>query len=94
MQVLTIQATGTVNLTTAGDQVKSITITNGGYGIKQTVDGSYAVHPTVTFTNDGSDSTGAGAVAQAILGGENAVGNGGASYRIKYIDYQAIVRSK
>ena len=89
-----IQATGTVNLTTAGDQVKSISITNGGYGIQQTVDGSYAVHPTVTFTNDGSDTTGSGAVAQAILGGENAVGNGGATYRIKSIDYQAIVRSK
>ena len=33
-------------------------------------------------------------IAQAILGGENAVGNGGATYRIKSIDYQAIVRSK
>ena len=30
-----IQATGTVVMTTAGDQVASITINNGGYGIPQ-----------------------------------------------------------
>ena len=35
-----IQATGTVNTTTAGDQVESITISNGGYGINQSVDGN------------------------------------------------------
>jgi hypothetical protein len=88
-----IQATGTVNMTTAGDQVASITITNGGYGIPQTVDGTYNLHPTITFTNDASDTTGSGAVAYAILGGEKLAGNGGASYRIKRIDYQIIVRS-
>ena len=88
-----IQATGTVNMTTAGDQVASITITNGGYGIPQTVDGTYNLHPTITFTNDASDTTGSGAVAYAILGGEKLAGNGGASYRIKRIDYQVIVRS-
>ena len=88
-----IQATGTVNLTTAGDQVESITITNGGYGIPQTVDSSYALHPTITFTNDASDTTGSGASAQAVLGGERAVGNGGASYRIKSIEYLTLVRS-
>ena len=88
-----IQATGTVNMTTAGDQVASITITNGGYGIPQTVDGTYNLHPTITFTNAGSDTTGSGAVAYAILGGEKLAGNGGASYRIKRIDYQVIVRS-
>ena len=48
-----IQATATVNMTTAGDQVESLTITNGGYGIPQTVDGTYNIHPTVTFTNAG-----------------------------------------
>ena len=89
-----IQATATVNMTTAGDQVQSLTITNGGYGIPQTVDGTYNIHPTVTFTNAAGDTTGSGAVAQAILGGELINGNGGASYRIKKIDYQTIIRSK
>ena len=73
--------------------VASLNITNGGYGIKQSVDGTYAYHPTTTFTNAGGDTTGSGAVAQAVLGGENLVGNGGATYRIKRIDYQTIVRS-
>ena len=89
-----IQATGTVVLTAAGDQVGSITITNGGYGIPQTVDGTYNIHPTVTFTNASGDTTGAGAVAQAILGGEKLVGNGGASYRIKSIEFQTIARTQ
>ena len=70
-------------MTTAGDQVASITITNGGYGITQSVDGSYNLHPTVTFNNAAGDTTGAGAKAYAIMGGENIVGNGGATYRIK-----------
>ena len=89
-----IQATGTVVMTAAGDQVASITINNGGYGIPQTVDGTYALHPTITFTNNASDTTGANAAAQAVLGGELVNGNGGASYRIKSIEYSAIVRSK
>jgi len=88
-----IQCTGTVNMTTAGDQVASISITNGGYGISQSIDGTYNLHPTVTFTNAGGDSTGAGAVAYAILGGELLDGTGGASYRIKSIDYLTGVRS-
>ena len=88
-----IQCTGTVNMTTAGDQVASITITNGGYGINQTIDGTYNLHPTVTFTNAGGDSTGSGAVAYAILGGELLDGTGGASYRIKSIEYLTGVRS-
>ncbi|AOO00390.1 hypothetical protein W1160709_090 [Synechococcus phage S-RIM2] len=88
-----IQATGTVNLTAAGDQVASISITNGGYGIPQTVDAGYSLHPTITFTNDVSDTTGSGASAQAVLGGELAVGNGGGSYRIKSIEYVTLVRS-
>ena len=89
-----IQATGTAVLTTAGDQVASVTITNGGYGIPNNIDGSYNLHPTVTFTNAAGDTTGAGAKAYAIMGGEKVVGNGGATYRIKRIEYQAIVRSK
>ena len=88
-----IQATATVTMTTAGDQVASLSITNGGYGIPQSVDSSYNYNTTTTFTNAGGDSTGSGAVVQAILGGENLVGNGGATYRIKSIDYQTIVRS-
>tara|TARA_B100000131_G_scaffold99906_1_gene97018 strand:+ start:681 stop:4850 length:4170 start_codon:yes stop_codon:yes gene_type:complete len=88
-----IQATGTAVLTTAGDQVGSITITNGGYGIQQTIDGSYNTHPTITFTNAAGDSTGNGAKAQAVLGGEVVNGNAGAQYRIKSIVYQTTVRS-
>ena len=89
-----IQSVGTCNMTPAGDQISSITITNGGYGIEQSIDSFYALHPTVTFNNASGDTTGAGAKAQAILGGENAVGNGGATYRIKRIEYSTIVRSK
>ena len=89
-----IQATGTAVLTTAGDQVASITITNGGYGIPQTVDGTYNLHPTITFTNDASDTTGSGAVGYAIMGGEKITANGGAQYRIKDIRYNAIVRTQ
>ena len=88
-----IQCTGTVVMTGAGAQVASITINNGGYGINQSVDGTYILHPTVTFTNAGGDTTGAGAVAYAIMGGELLDGTGGASYRIKSIDYLTGVRS-
>ena len=89
-----IQATASVNMTAAGDQVASLTITNGGYGIAQNIDESFVTHPTVTFTNNASDSTGSGAVAQAVLGGERIAGNTGASYRIKRIEYQAQLQSK
>ena len=88
-----VQATGTVNLTDAGDQVESVTITNGGYGYEQTIDGTYALHPTITFTNDPSDTTGSDATAYAILGGETILGSGGGSYRIKRIEYQTNLRS-
>ncbi len=80
-------------MTASGDQIASLSITNGGYGIEPYVDGSYDYHPTVTFTNDPADTTGQGAVVQAVLGGERALGNGGASYRIKRIEYGTIVRS-
>ena len=88
-----IEATATVNMTTAGDQVASLTITNGGYGIPQTIDGTYNLHPTITFSNAVGDTTGSGATAYAILGGEDILGTGGARYRIKSVDYQTIVRS-
>ena len=86
-----IQATGTAVLTAAGDQIGSITITNGGYGYKQSVDNTYNIHPTVTIAAPTSGTT---AVAQAILGGEKLVGNGGASYRIKSIEFQTIARTQ
>ena len=38
-------------------------------------------------------NTGANAAAYAILGGEKINGNGGASYRIKRIEYATTVRS-
>ena len=88
-----VQATATAVMTAAGDQVASISVVNGGYGIPQTVDGTYNLHPTVTFTNATGDTTGSGAVAQAILGGEDLIGNGGARYRIKRIEYATILRS-
>ena len=89
-----IRATGTVVMTSAGDQVDSINITNGGYGYVQSVDVSYDLHPELTFTNDASDTTGSGVVGYAILGGEKVTGNNGASYRIKSIEYLSTVRSK
>ena len=87
-----IQATATAVLTAAGDQISSLTITNGGYGYEQYVE-TGTLHPTITFTNDPSDTTGAGAVAYAILGGEKIAGNAGASYRIKSIEYQTVVQT-
>ena len=89
-----IQATGTVTMTVAGDQVGGVTITNGGYGYVQSVDNSYDIHPTITFTNAGGDTTGSGAVGYAIMGGEKVSGNNGAQYRIKSIEYLSTVRSK
>ena len=89
-----IEATATVNMTTAGDQVSSITITNGGYGINKAVDASYVLHPIITFSNASGDTTGSGAKAYAIMGGEDVQGTGGAKYRIKSIEYQTTARSK
>ena len=89
-----IQATGTVTMTVAGDQVAGVTITNGGYGYVQSVDNSYNLHPTITFTNAGGDTTGSGAAGYAIMGGEKVSGNNGAQYRIKSIEYLSTVLSK
>ncbi|AOO10235.1 hypothetical protein RW01021201_087 [Synechococcus phage S-RIM8] len=88
-----IQATAVPVMTTAGDQVSSLTITNGGYGYVQNVDGSSVLHPTITFNNDPGDTTGAGATAYAVLGGEKLAGNAGASYRIKSVSYQTVVQT-
>jgi len=88
-----IQCQATVNLTSAQDQVASCTITNGGYGIVASVDNTYNTHPTVTFVNAVGDSTGNGAAAAVILGGEDIMGNSGATYRLKRIEYSAQLRS-
>ena len=88
-----IQCTATVNLTSAQDQVASCTIVNGGYGIVQSVDNTYNTHPTVTFVNAIGDSTGGGAAAQVVMGGEDIMGNGGATYRLSRIEYSAQLRS-
>lgn len=87
-------ASATPVMTAAGDQINSITITNGGYGYRQYVDNTYNSRPTVTVVNDPADTTGSGAIVQAVLGGERIIGNGGASYRIKRIEYQTAVRSE
>ena len=89
-----VLATATAVMTTAGDQLLSVNVTAGGYGYRQYVDATYNSRPTVTITNDPSDTTGSGAEVQAILGGESIVGSGGASYRIKRIEYQTQVRSE
>ena len=89
-----IRATGTVTMTVAGDQVAGVTITNGGYGYIQSVDNQYNIHPSLTFTNAGGDTTGSGVVGYAIMGGEKVSGNNGAQYRIKSIEYLSTVRSK
>ena len=88
-----IQCQATVNLTSAQDQVASCTITNGGYGIVASVDNTYNTHPTVTFVNAVGDSTGNGAAAAVVLGGEDIMGNSGATYRLKRIEYSAQLRS-
>lgn len=87
-----IQSTAVAVMTVAGDQVSSVTISNGGYGYKQEIT-TNILHPTITFTNDASDTTGSGAVAYAILGGEKIAGSAGASYRIKNIEYQTVVQT-
>ena len=89
-----IQATATAVMTTAGDQIASVTVNNGGYGYSQYVDGTYNIRPTITVTNDSGDTTGNGAVIQAILGGEVLAGNNGASYRIKRIEYDVQIISE
>ena len=89
-----IQATATAVMTTAGDQIASVTVNNGGYGYSQYIDGTYNTRPTITVTNDSGDTTGNGAVIQAILGGEVLAGNNGASYRIKRIEYDVQIISE
>ena len=88
-----IAANTTVVMTSAGDQIASITITNGGYGYEKYVDNTFAIRPTVDVTNAVGDTTGTGGVVEAIMGGENISGNS-ATYRIKSIEYLTVVRSE
>jgi len=67
------------------DQVTAIEIGVCGYG--------YTEEPVVTFTNAPGDTTGSGAVGQAILGGELITGQNGASWRIGTINYLTVVRN-
>ena len=87
-----IQATAAAVMTTAGDQISSVTVSNGGYGYSQSITAG-VLSPTITFTPAAGDTTGAGAVAYAILGGEKLAGNAGASYRIKSITYQTTIQT-
>lgn len=89
-----IQATSTANMTVSGDQISSISIVNGGYGLNGYVDNLGEYKPEVTVTNNVSDTTGYGAIVQAVLGGENILGNGGASYRIKRVEYATEIQSQ
>ena len=88
-----IAANTTVVMTPAGDQIASITITNGGYGYEKYVDNTFAIRPTVDVTNAVGDTTGTGGVVEAIMGGEN-ISGGSATYRIKSIEYLTVVRSE
>lgn len=88
-----IAANTTVVMTPAGDQIASITITNGGYGYEKYVDNTFAIRPTVDVTNAVGDTTGTGGAVEAIMGGENISGSS-ATYRIKSIEYLTVVRSE
>ena len=87
-----VPAVVTANMTTAGDQIASVTVTDGGYGYPGEVTlGVY--HPTATVTPAVGDTTGTGAVVQAILGGERILGNAGAAYRIKSVKSTTLIRT-
>ena len=87
-----IAAAATAVMTVAGDQIESVNVTTGGYGYVQTITAG-TLHPTVTVTNAAGDTTGSGAVLQAVLGAEKITGQNGASYRIQRIEYNTQVRS-
>ena len=77
--------TAAASCSLTSDQVTSITVNVPGYG--------YLTAPTVSFANNPSDTTGFGAVGQAILGGEKLSGTNGASWRILSIDYLTVIRN-
>ena len=89
-----VDAVATATMTGSGDQIESVNITTEGYGYVQSVDGTFNLHPTITVTNDPGDTTGASASLEAILGGEEIVGNNGARWRIKDIRYDNLIRNE
>ena len=89
-----VDAVATATMTASGDQIDSLNITTEGYGYVQSVDGTFNLHPTITVTNAVGDTTGAGAVLEAILGGEEVVGNNGARWRVKDIRYDNLIRNE
>lgn len=92
--IIGIDAVATAVMTTGGDQIQSVNMTTEGYGYEQSIDNSYILHPTVTVTNDPSDTTGSGMVLEAVLGGEEIIGNNGGRWRIKDILYSTLVRNE
>lgn len=79
-----LPASATASLTL--DQLTSTSIIDGGYGYDPDNP------PIVTVVPDVTDTTGTGAVVQAILGGENVQGSiTGAKYRISDIVYQTVL---
>lgn len=92
--VIGVDAVATAVMSVDGDQIESVTMNTEGYGYVQSVDISNNLHPTVTVTNDPGDTTGNGAVLEAILGGEEIIGNNGARWRIKDIKYSSLVRNE
>lgn len=90
-----ISATATAVMTASGDQIDYIDVTVEGYGYEQYVDEiTNILHPTVTITNDPSDTTGVNASVEAIVGGEFIVGNNGGRWRVKDIEYLTLVRNE
>jgi len=77
-----------------GDQIESVTMNTEVYGYVQSIDVTNVLHPTITVTNDPGDTTGSGAVLEAILGGEEIIGNNGARWRIKDVKYSSLVRNE
>lgn len=90
-----VSAEATAVMTAGGDQIESVTMDVEGYGYNQYVEvNNEVLHPTVTVTNAPSDTTGDDGALEAILGGEFIVGNNGARWRIKDIEYQTLIRNE
>jgi hypothetical protein len=87
---LSIETTGllpaSASATLTLDQLTSTTVIDGGYGYDP------LNPPEITVIPNISDTTGTGAVVEAILGGERILGsNSSARYRITDIQYQTLL---
>jgi len=90
-----VSAYATAVMSPSGDQIASVTMTVEGYGYEQYVDPATEIlYPTITVTNAPGDTTGTGAVLEAIVGGEFIVGNNGARWRVEKIEYQTLIRNE